>query len=210
MRVLTIYLIRPVLPSSGRMNIERFLRCVCVIMAHMNVNRLSFAKYSGNGNDFIILDHPVIPITAELVERLCHRHFGVGADGVLILTSIPGFDGEMRIFNADGGEASMCGNGLRCLVTYMDDVAVEKIKSYLLKTMNHEYRVVKKGDDFAVEMSEVKEKNSKDLSSFISFKDKYYINTGVPHLVFLVKEVKSIDIRQTALEYRYHPFFPQG
>jgi len=71
--------------------------------------KIQFKKYSGNGNDFVVLDHPNYPVTENLVKNLCNRHFGIGADGVLVLTSEDGFDGRMRILNADGSEAEMCG-----------------------------------------------------------------------------------------------------
>lgn len=171
---------------------------------------LPFSKYSGNGNDFIILDHPTAPITHELVEKLCHRHFGVGADGVLVLSDAEGVDGRMQIFNADGGEAEMCANGLRCLVTYLDQKLKEKKETYFIKTMNAVYPVIKKGKAFALEMSEIKDQNLYDLSGFNEFKNKFFVNTGVPHLVFLSEDVKKIEIKKTGAHYRYHSVFPRG
>lgn len=171
---------------------------------------LPFAKYSGNGNDFVILDRPVVPITKDLVRSLCDRHFGIGADGVLVLTSVDGSDAQMRIFNADGGEAEMCGNGLRCVATYLDDVASMKKNTYRLKTMNNSYIVVRQGPSFAIEMSEMRDKNIHDLSDFKQFEKSFFINTGVPHLVFLGKDIKNIDIKSCAPEFRFNPRFPGG
>ncbi len=102
----------------------------------MKGKSLKFSKYSGNGNDFIILDRPESSLNPELMARLCDRNFGVGANGILVLNSYPEHDGEMRIFNADGGEAEMCGNGLRCLATYIDDKALIKKNSYQYIKMN--------------------------------------------------------------------------
>ena len=176
----------------------------------MNSNKLPFVKYSGNGNDFVILDKPKTKITAELVQRLCSRHFGVGADGVLTLTEATGVDGEMRIYNADGGEAEMCGNGIRCLVTYLDDHRTDKKNEYKIKTMNAVYTVYRQNGAFAIEMSEIKDQNKYDLSKFNEFEKAFYINTGVPHLVFLDKDIKSIDIKKVAPPYRFHSMFPGG
>lgn len=175
-----------------------------------NSKKLSFVKYSGNGNDFIILDHPTFNISAELIQRLCDRYFGVGADGVLTLDSAPGVDGSMRIFNADGGEAEMCGNGLRCLVTYLDQKLKGQKNSYSIKTMNAVYEVSRRGKTFAIEMSEIKDQNLYDLSSFNEFEKCFYINTGVPHLVFLTKDAKKINIKEVAPKYRFHSIFPNG
>ncbi len=172
--------------------------------------KIQFKKYSGNGNDFVVLDHPKFPITEELVKNLCSRHFGVGADGVLVLTSEEGFDGRMSIFNADGSEAEMCGNGIRCLVTFLDDSKAAKKDSYKIKTMNGAYEVTRKDGAFAVEMSEVKDKNIYDLSIFNEYNNVFYVNTGVPHLVFHVHDVKRIDLKSRAPQYRFHKLFPNG
>lgn len=171
---------------------------------------LPFQKYSGNGNDFIILDHPEVSITPQLVKELCDRHFGVGADGVLVLKTEAGADGRMQIFNADGGEAEMCGNGLRCLATYLDKKQGQIKNAYRIKTMNGLYEVSKQDGSFAIEMSEIKDKNLYDLSQFHEFERSFYINTGVPHLVFLVKDAKEIDIKPTAQRFRFHKMFPGG
>jgi diaminopimelate epimerase len=170
---------------------------------------LPFVKYSGNGNDFIILEGAPA-LTSETIRAMCDRHFGVGADGVLYLGACAGFDAEMRIFNADGGEAEMCGNGLRCLVTYLDDKSLVKKDSYLIKTMNGSYNVTRRGGSFALEMSEVREINKYDLSSFKDFKSAFFVNTGVPHLVFLGESVRTIDFKKIAPFYRYHQMFPTG
>jgi len=175
----------------------------------MNKNH-PFIKYSGNGNDFIILDHPTCLVSHELIKRLCDRHFGIGADGVLTLTDNEGHDGQMRIFNSDGGEAEMCGNGIRCLVTYIDERTPVKKDSYRIKTMNGSYTVYRRNGAFAIEMSEIKDQNVHDLSVFDSFDKSFFINTGVPHLVFLGKEIKRINIKMIAPQYRYHPMFKNG
>lgn len=170
---------------------------------------LSFTKVSGNGNDFIILNGPV-SLSAQEVQKMCDRHFGIGADGILLLTDEPGYDGRMQIINADGGEAEMCGNGIRCITTYLDAKSPVKKDMYKIKTMNGAYEVRRTGNTFAVEMSEIKDKNIYDLSPFNEFKRSFYINTGVPHLVFEVHEAKRIDIRSRAPQYRFHKMFPNG
>lgn len=173
-------------------------------------NKLPFKKYSGNGNDFIILDHPEVTLTQSQIENMCDRHFGIGADGILVLTSEANHDGRMRIFNADGGEAEMCGNGLRCLVTYLDDKNPGGKDLYKIKTMNGSYEVIRKSGAFAVEMSEIKDKNLYDLSQFNDYKRAFFVNTGVPHLIFEVHEAKRIDIKSRAPQYRFHKMFPNG
>lgn len=173
--------------------------------------KTSFVKYSGNGNDFLIIDESTAPsLTSQQIQHLCDRHFGVGADGVLLLGKAAGVDGTMRIFNADGGEAEMCGNGLRCLATYIDRQATHKKDKYLIRTMNHTYEVGKRNGSFAIQMSEIKDIGTHDLSIFTDFEKKFFVNTGVPHLVLLGKEVRDIDIKKTAPFYRHHKMFPRG
>ncbi len=177
----------------------------------MGIMKVPFIKYSGNGNDFLIIEETSsFKLNSENVKRICDRHFGVGADGILLLGKDTGVDGTMRIFNSDGGEAEMCGNGLRCLATYIDDRAQSKKTSYLIRTMNNTYEVIKRNNQFAILMSEIKDVNSADLSAFDEFEEKFYVNTGVPHLVFLANDVKAIDIKSTAPKYRYHSVFPRG
>lgn len=176
----------------------------------MAENLIPFAKYSGNGNDFIIIDKPHFDLSGIRIQELCDRHFGIGADGILVLGDAPGADGSMRIFNADGLEAEMCGNGLRCLATYIDDRALVKKNKYVIKTMNGTYPVERKGKSFAIEMSEIREQGLYDLSPFKGFAQSFYINTGVPHVVFLGKDIKKLDLKKIAPEYRYHKMFPNG
>lgn len=173
------------------------------------MNTTSFVKYSGNGNDFIIMSDQ-IALSKEIIVHLCHRNFGIGADGLITLGASDRADARMRIYNADGGEAEMCGNGLRCLATYFDRLCSPRKDTYLIETMNSVYPVTRKGSGFALEMSEIADKNIYDLSSFKDFTNSYYINTGVPHLVFLTEDVKSLDVKKLGAYYRHHSMFPKG
>jgi diaminopimelate epimerase len=170
---------------------------------------MNFSKYSGNGNDFIILDHPDVIPNSQQIQKMCDRNFGIGADGVLIYTSEPHLDGRMRIFNADGGEAEMCANGLRCLFTYLDGQATTKKQRYTLATMNGVYSACKRDHKFAVEMCEVKDKNLAVIPPH-PFEKAFTVNTGVPHLIFLGKKIRELDFIQTVRPFRYHPNFPKG
>jgi len=169
----------------------------------------SFVKYSGNGNDFIIMSDQV-KLSTETIIRLCHRHFGIGADGLITLGSSNKADARMKIYNADGGEAEMCGNGLRCLATYFDSISSPKKDYYLIETMNSVYPVIRKGKSFGLEMTEIKDKNLYDLSSFKDYTNSFYINIGVPHLVFLTEDTKSLDLKKLGAYYRHHSMFPKG
>ncbi len=93
-------------------------------MTLLTQKTVSFAKYQGAGNDFILIDDrsETFPCTDELlISKLCDRHFGIGADGLILLQQSAVASFRMRIFNCDGKEAGMCGNGLRCLIAFIAD-----------------------------------------------------------------------------------------
>ena len=97
-----------------------------------------FAKYSGCGNDFILFDNREgkFPLSQPgLISSLCHRNFGIGADGVLLLERSSSADCRMRIFNADGSEAEMCGNGLRCFIKWLNFLGIKR-SIYSVELMN--------------------------------------------------------------------------
>ena len=77
---------------------------------------IPFFKFQGTGNDFILIDNRkgIVSLTGELVAELCHRRFGVGADGLILLETEPGVDFRMIYYNSDGGTSTLCGNGGRC------------------------------------------------------------------------------------------------
>jgi len=88
---------------------------------------IAFSKYHGLGNDFILIDnrHSAEPIlTSEQAVKWCDRNFGIGADGVIFLLAEANGEHRMRIFNSDGSEPEMCGNGIRCLAKFMQDLNI--------------------------------------------------------------------------------------
>jgi len=173
------------------------------------MDTLKFVKYSGNGNDFIIIREEDRP-SPEVMEKLCHRNFGIGADGVVTIGKSTKGDALMRIFNADGGEAEMCGNAVRCVATYLDTITEPNKDVYQIETMNALYSIRRKGKTFALEMTEIKDQNIHDLSNFKDFKQSFFVNTGVPHLVFLTDDAKAVEIKQVGSHFRHLPVFPNG
>lgn len=152
--------------------------------------RQAFVKYHGAGNDFIIMDGRNLPgvIPTEEVARLCHRHFGIGADGLIIIspTEESGVDYHMLYYNADGLESSMCGNGARCAYHYAVAIGVAGEEAVFRAFDGlHSAQVLAEGG-IRISMTDVQ-----DISEPAS--DTYVLNTGSPHVVNFVGELDSID-----------------
>ena len=103
----------------------------------MSPSRLKFGKYQGTGNDFVLFGPEIGPasFTSEAIQWLCDRHFGVGADGVLFVSALGPDEGRMRMFNPDGTEAEMCGNGIRCAAKYLADEGHCRGERLLIQTL---------------------------------------------------------------------------
>src|SRR5215203_6645498 len=111
--------------------------------------QLRFYKYQGTGNDFIILnnfDESYNGLTSENIKRFCNRRFGIGADGLMLLNKHPQYDFEMKYYNADGRESSMCGNGGRCLTKFAYDVGLLQMKyKFIAPDGEHESEINENG-----------------------------------------------------------------
>ncbi|MDE3045267.1 MAG: diaminopimelate epimerase [Verrucomicrobiota bacterium] len=169
----------------------------------------SFAKYEGAGNDFVLVDDRslVFPIHPILIQGLCDRKFGVGADGVILLQLDPKADFRMRIFNRDGGEAEGCGNGLRCLARFLLDLGLPP-KPYRVVVHNRIVELEYREDLIRVEMGE-----PKDLALHLKTEAGavHFVDTGVPHAVLFVEDVTAAPLSELGPFLRHHPLFhPRG
>ncbi len=166
---------------------------------------MNFLKYTANGNDFILLHNPdSLPVEAE-IARLCDRHFGVGADGMLVLSSHEESH-RMRIFNSDGREADMCANGLRIAFTYLNRLGEGELR---LSTKNGFYSARMIEGRATVEMTEITDEDMYHIEA-PGFLRSYYVSTGVPHIVLLTESVSVADFKKTVLPYRHHPELKNG
>lgn len=173
-----------------------------------------FSKYSGCGNDFVLFDNRSCRLcfsTPQEIRNICSRETGVGADGIVVLENSDRADFRMRIFNCDGSEAEMCGNGLRCLVRFLSDIGLPQ-KNFNIETMQAVYQSALMDELICITMPEPTDIQWKipikidTLSYFPS-----YLNTGVPHAVFFIEDIEEADLKSFAPKVRFHPCFsPRG
>src|ERR1041385_2323830 len=147
---------------------------------------LRFTKMNGAGNDFVLLDNRAggLALTRAQIARLCDRHRGVGADGVLILEpATNGADFRMRYYNADGGEAEMCGNGARCFARFADRAA-GPLQSLSFETPAGVIGAQLVGELVTLQMSEPKDMRlGLELPLAGEKIRSSYVDSGVPHVV---------------------------
>lgn len=141
--------------------------------------KLDFFKYQGAGNDFILIDNRDLCFNHQepkLIEKLCDRRFGIGADGLMCLELINEFDFKMVYYNADGMPSSMCGNGGRCIVAFAKFLGLINLETNFLAVDGPHYaKISESGDWVSLQMIDV-EKVNRDA-------DAYVLNTGSPHYV---------------------------
>jgi len=168
--------------------------------------KYQFTKYQGAGNDFVIIDNRNKQFdenNVKLIEFICHRRFGVGSDGFMTLENTEGFDFKMKYYNSDGIEASMCGNGGRCIVAFAKKLGIiENKASFLAADGSHEAYIA---ENNIVDLQMIDVKHIDTLS------DGFFLNTGVPHLVRFVNDLKIVDVNIEGRELRYDARFqPSG
>jgi len=151
--------------------------------------QIHFYKYQGTGNDFIIIDnrsdqYSSLPI--DQINFLCNRRFGIGADGLMLLNLKEGYDFEMKYFNADGKESSMCGNGGRCLVKFAYHQGIHK-STYLFTAIDGDHEA-------EIDLDGTVSLKMKDVPVIKSLNGDFILNTGSPHYVKMVQDLETMDV----------------
>lgn len=193
------------------------------------MKKISFFKMSGAGNDFILIDkniNPQIVLSQNLIRKLCDRHYGIGADGVITISDSKNYDFDMEYFNADGTTGSLCGNGARCAIKFADQSGRISQKSTKFLSNNVAYS----GE--VLDENEIKFffNPPKDLKyNFkIKLKDQLvnacYADTGSPHVIIKIEDVlkngnnpqsffndlNDFPVFELGREIRYHSDFMPG
>jgi diaminopimelate epimerase len=191
---------------------------------------LEFAKYQGLGNDFILVDNrdsSTPKVTPEQAIKLCDRHFGIGGDGVIF--ALPGQDGTdytMRIFNSDGSEPEMCGNGIRCMARFIADLEGANAKeSYTIHTLAG-LIVPKLTADGQVTVDMGKPRlaaseipttlagaDGKSIDQPLTVAGQTWqvtnVSMGNPHCITFVDDVAAIDLEKIGPQFEHNAAFPQ-
>ncbi len=151
--------------------------------------KIKFYKYQGAGNDFILIDNRekiVNEITTQDIKKMCDRHFGIGADGLMLLNNKESFDFEMVYFNSDGKEGSMCGNGGRCIVQFASEMGIKKNEYVFSATDGPHTAEIDLNKNISLKMNDV---NGVDYSL-----DHFVLDTGSPHYVKFVSKIEDINV----------------
>lgn len=178
---------------------------------------IHFYKMNGAGNDFIVIDNRDLSISLDedTIAALCDRNRGIGADGLLAVEPAEkGADYKFRYYNADGGEAEMCGNGARCFGFFTAHLAVtdELPSSVSFETITGTLTAEIVGDDVRIAMSEPKDLEMNCPIQLEGYGQPiHFLNTGVPHAVSFVEDLEALDVRLLGSALRHHTHFsPKG
>ena len=174
---------------------------------------MKFSKYQGTGNDFIMIDNRLLDFdshikvqhqqkdnletqksVSEYIESLCHRRFGIGADGLILLQNEEGYDFRMIYYNSDGTEGSMCGNGGRCTVRFAHDLGIIGDSTRFIAT-DGEHLASVCDEDIYLNMINVPE-----VEQFANYD---FANTGSPHYITYVHDLENTDVYEKKKKIRY-------
>lgn len=170
---------------------------------------MHFVKSHGIGNDFVIIEDAEGQDISNLAKLLCDRHFGVGSDGLLVYEESPVADFRMRMFNPDGTEAEMCGNGIRCITLYAYKKNPKKVFKVETKigvldcevTSTNPFKV-------RVNMGQPREIRPHSLRLDNKTFNLTLVSMGNPHAINFVEDVYSISLRDLGPKIENHPDFP--
>lgn len=161
-----------------------------------------FYKYQGAGNDFVVIDNRSNTFSkndTKLVARLCDRRFGIGADGLMLLENDTTSDFKMVYYNSDGNESTMCGNGGRCIVAFAKYLNIFEKETTFLAVDGLHKAIVDDTGLVTLEMIDVLEIQNHNTHLFL--------NTGSPHHVQKVADVRAINVKAEGSKLRYSDLY---
>jgi diaminopimelate epimerase len=170
-----------------------------------SVKKIVFSKYHGCGNDFILIDNRdfSIHLSQLEIEHLCHRRYGIGADGLMLLGQKNGTDFTMEYHNSDGNKSSFCGNGARCIIQYAIDLGIVTANQVKFEFENTTYSA-EIFDNKLISLSML------DVEKIYREGNDVFLNTGSPHYIHFTDNVDTFDFIPFAKAIRYSDQFPEG
>ncbi len=180
------------------------------------MQKTTFTKMNGAGNDFVLLDNRDgrAALDASAIARICDRHRGIGADGVLMVEPAQnaGADFRMRYYNSDGGEAEMCGNGARCFARFAGRLIGRALDSIRFETPAGVIGAHFEGERVRIAMTPPRGLRLREtIEAHGQQWTVHSVDTGVPHAVIFVDEPGDVDVAAIGAALRYHPHFsPRG
>jgi len=164
--------------------------------------QIEFYKYQGTGNDFVMIDNRSQQFPkndTKLVAQLCDRRFGIGADGLILLEQDADYDFRMVYYNSDGNQSSMCGNGGRCLVAFAKALGVVQAETTFIAADGPHYATIYEEGVVSLQM--------KDVDSITVTPEYVFMDTGSPHHVEIVTDVKTTDVKGIGSKIRYSDLY---
>lgn len=172
-----------------------YIRTFAVISAIMEH---TFYKYQGTGNDFVMVDNRdnIFPKNnTKLVEQLCDRRFGIGADGLILLENDGGTDFRMVYYNSDGNESTMCGNGGRCIVAFANALGIIDNETEFIAVDGRHHATIDENGIVSLHM--------KDVNTVSVYENYVFMDTGSPHHVEVVEDLAKFDVKGVGANIRY-------
>lgn len=164
--------------------------------------QIDFYKYQGTGNDFVMIDNRLATFpknNTQLIEHLCDRRFGIGADGLILLENDTETDFRMVYYNSDGNQSSMCGNGGRCLVAFAKKLNVIENNTTFIATDGLHHATI--SDDGLVSLQMI------DVDAIQTTPEFSFLNTGSPHHVQLVEDLEQYNVKENGAAIRYSELY---
>jgi diaminopimelate epimerase len=164
-----------------------------------------FSKYHGTGNDFVMIDGRELDSTLfdqSIIQKICHRRFGIGADGLIVVEKSEGYDFTMKYFNADGREGSMCGNGGRCITAFARQLGVAGTETTFEGIDGIHHASILPDGDIRLKLS--------DVTGIRKLEDGYLLDTGSPHFVKYVLKLDQIEMELEGKEIRHQARFGEA
>ena len=164
--------------------------------------QIDFYKYQGTGNDFVMIDNRLATFpknNTQLIEHLCDRRFGIGADGLILLENDTETDFRMVYYNSDGNQSSMCGNGGRCLVAFAKKLNVIENNTTFIATDGLHHATISADGLVSLQMI--------DVDAIQTTPEFSFLNTGSPHHVQLVEDLEQYNVKENGAAIRYSELY---